>query len=145
MRIANCLVHGVVLAATFIVSSACAATSGPTARPAQPDLACSTSQSQVNEQLQGLNAATIQDRTRLLTYSRAVHQMLVACDAEARTMNATLADDWNIQSFSIRKDLERLDRATPDTLREMLPPHRRRVERLIATYTAMYGNLPLDR
>ena len=143
--ISNRHVHGVVLAATFIVSSACAPTGGPAGRPAQPDLACSTSQSKVNEQLKGLNAATTQDRTRLLTYSRAVHQMLVACDAEVRTMNVTLADDWKIQSFSIRKDLERLERAAPDTLREMLPLHRRRVERLIATYTAMYGNLPLDR
>ena len=143
--ITNRYLHSVVLPAALIVTSACAAISGPAVTRGPAGLPCTTGQSQVREQLQRLNAVAAQNRAQLLTYSTAMHQMLVACDAEARTMNVTLANDWRIQSFFVRRDLERIESAAPGALVELLPPHRRRVERLIATYAAMYSNPPLDR
>ena len=143
--IANRYLHGVVLAAAVIVSSACATVPSPALTGGPAALPCSSGQSQVREQLQRLNAVAAQNRAQLRTYSIAMQQMLVACDAEARTMSVTLADDWRLQSFFVRRDLARIESAPSEEFVERLPLHRRRVERLIATYTAMYGNLPLDR
>lgn len=143
--ITNRYLHSFVLPAALVVTGACAGISGPAVTGTQAGLPCATSQLQIREQLQRLNAVDAQNRAQLLTYSTAMHQMLVACDAEARTMNVTLADDWRIQSFFVRKDLARFERANPNGIVALLPPHRRRVERLIATYSAMYGNPPQNR
>lgn len=140
--IANRCLHGAVLAAAI---SACAVIPTPALTGDPAALPCSTGQSQVREQLQQLNAVAAQNRAQLRTYSVAMRQMLVACDADARSMSVTLADDWRIQSFFVRRDLARIENANPEEFVELLPPHRRRVERLIATYTAMYANPPLDR
>lgn len=140
--ITNRYLHSVVLPAALVVTSACAAISSSAVTGTQTGLPCTTGQSQVREQLQRLNAVAAQNRAELLTYSTAMHQMLVACDAEARTMSVTLADDWKVQSFFVRRDLTRFERADSSALVALLQPHRRRVERLIATYAAMYGNPP---
>jgi hypothetical protein len=71
--------------------------------------------------------------------------MLVACDAEARTMSATLADDWRIQSYFVLRDLDQVASLSSAGAVDLLPSHRKRVGRLVATFAAMYGNPPRDR
>lgn len=57
-------------------------------------------------------------------------------------MSAQLADDWRVQTYLVRKDFERLRGMSPAAAAAFLPEHRARVERLLATWAAMYGNPP---
>lgn len=105
---------------------------------------CATAKSEARKQLLRLDSRDARG-PELATYSAVVDAMLIACDAEAKAMSATLADDWKIQSFLLRRDLARLERMSTAAVVEFLPSHRSRVERVMATFEAMYGNPPKDR
>lgn len=143
---ANPFIHHMALSATLLAAGACATSRHPVAVHAETDLACTGAQSQTRDRLEALSIRD--ERThpqRLRAYLAAVDHMLVSCDAEARSMSVTLADDWRIQSVFVRNDLARLESASHAALAEMLPSHRRRIDRLIATFAAMDGNPPQNR
>ena len=144
--IVHSLLHRIALPAALIAAGACTTSRRPAVTHTETDLPCTGSQSRVRDRLEALNTMDGRNHSqRLRAYLGAVEHMLFACDAEARSMSVTLADDWRIQSVFVRKDLARLESASPSAIVELLPAHVRRIDRLIATYVAMYGNPPRNR
>ena len=136
----------IALPALLLAVGACATSRQSAVMHSESDLSCTDSQSRVRDRLEALNTLDGRGHSQRLTaYRAAVEHMLVACDAEARSMSATLADDWKIQSVFVRRDLARFEGASPGAIVDSLPSHRRRIDRLIATYAAMYGNPPRTR
>lgn len=108
--------------------------SAPVAGPWQ------SAQQDLRTELQSLTASAAPAKRQ--SYAAVALRMLLLCDSDARSMTAQFADDWRIRSYFVERDLNALVVISDAGLSTLLPEHRRRVERLFAMYTGMFGNPP---
>ena len=135
----------VVSAATILIA-ACARPASLTTPTRLDTRPCASARRTVTEYLRRMAVADTATLGVLVTpYEAVADTMLVECGNEARGMSAQFADDWKIQAFFVRDDLERLRRMRPAEAASFLPAHRARVARLVATYDGMYSNPPQRR
>lgn len=114
--------------------------SGLPAPVLMPDRSCAQSTVEVLASLRTLDQANEVRADVLGAHARATRTMLRACGAEAASMSAAFADDWRVQSFLIERDLGELAQSG-DSTRARFPAHRRRVERLLRMYQAMFSGI----
>lgn len=127
--------------AALLAASACATAAGTVTAQRSASPACAAAQQQVHQHLPRLaELDTTARATALGQYWAVVDTMLVECGKDARAMSAQFGDDWRIQSYFVREELDRLKRMSPSAITAFLPSHRARVERLMAMYAAMFAN-----
>ena len=119
--------------------AAACAVSRDTPALTSPAVSCGAAQRLANAAGTGMDSADDGDGA-FMQYAAAVDALLRSCDAEVRTMSAGLADDWKIQAFLARRELEELARNRTD--RDLRAAHRRRISRMLRLYAGMFGNPP---
>ncbi len=82
-----------------------------------------------------MNSAQMMDS--LPAHRQMVANMMAGMNAEMRGMNMTADADWNALVDSLRQDLVRMPEMSGSALKEAMPDHAKRVERLTAMHQRM--------
>lgn len=133
----------VTAAVALTLAAGCTAGRQADIAPAPVAGPCQSAQQELRAELRTL--AVRADPAKRRSYASALSRMLSRCDAEVRSMPAPFADDWRARSYFVTREVTSLVALGDAEFAALLPEHRRRVERLLATYTGMFGNPPARR